>query len=149
MGTRHGIGSVKLCGFGGTEVNEKTTRPRTISPGNIHSFHLYQDTIELIARTQALDVPLYRKTINRTPASTILPLLRLLTKSHLPTTPAKAIRIRNQPIRTDLTKPDIPSYTNSRQNSAQDLDHRVTRWMEVRIKPVMRPTYPSQLIFSS
>ena len=35
MGTRHRIGSVKLCGFCGTEVNEKTTRPRTIVPGTL------------------------------------------------------------------------------------------------------------------
>ena len=65
------------------------------SISDVHSCSHLQDAIELIARTQALDVPLYRKTIDGTPASTILPLLRLLTKSHLPTTPAKAIRIRN------------------------------------------------------
>ena len=66
------------------------------SISDIHSCsHLYQDAIEFIARTQALDAPLYRKTIDGTPASTILPLLRLLIKSHLPTTPTKAIRIRN------------------------------------------------------
>ena len=34
MGTQHRIGSVKLCDFGGMEVNEKTTRPRTYSPEN-------------------------------------------------------------------------------------------------------------------
>ena len=79
------------------------------------------------------------KTTDRSPASTtILPLLRLLTKispshhsckadshtkSNGSTTPRDTNR--NQPIRTDLTKQDIPSYTNSRQNSAQDLDHGV------------------------
>ena len=102
--------------------------------------HLYQDAIEFIARAQALDVPLYNKTIDGTTASTILPLLRLLTKispshhsckadshtkSNGSTTPRDTNR--NQPIRTDLTKPDIPSYTNSRQYSAQDLGHGVTQ----------------------
>ena len=107
----------------------------------IHSCsHLYQDAIELIARTQASDVPLYHTTIDGTPASaTILPLLRLLIKSHLPTTPAKAIRSRtltgrpSHGIRMKISPSDqfneakYPTYTNRRQNSTQDLDHGVTQ----------------------
>jgi len=33
VGTQHGVCRLKLCDFGATEVNEKTTRPRTYSPG--------------------------------------------------------------------------------------------------------------------
>ena len=95
-------GNTKLGG-GGTRVTvgfekEAVECFRDLQGGSISDIHscshLHQDGIEFIARTQALDAPLHRKTIDGTPASTILPLLRLLTKSHLPTTPAKAIRLR-------------------------------------------------------
>ena len=71
----------------------------------------FQDGNEFIARTrtQALDVPLYRKTIDGTLASTTFPLLRLLIKSHLPTTPAKAIRLGTL---TDRPSHEIRSEIN-------------------------------------
>ena len=71
-----------------------------------------QGTIEFIARTQAPDVPFYRKVIDGTTSVclvmggrigphgshqtfTILPLLRPLPKSRPLTTPSNAVRVRN------------------------------------------------------
>jgi len=47
LGTRH-VPVQKLYDFGATEANEKTTRPRTFSPGNFQSRESLDDYVTVI-----------------------------------------------------------------------------------------------------
>ena len=137
-----------------------------------------QGMIEFIVRTQAPDVPFYRKVIDGTTSVCfvmggrigahashqtfmILPLLRPLPKSRPLTTPTNAVRVRNlagQPhygIRMEnnsfgpIQRLQIPHHIQTTVRTPCKIRTRSSTVDEVVALRVMRPTHLSQLIFSS